>query len=418
MQRKLEEMNVTLRGFVDQRDNLLLVVGSTDAEMPYTLKTLEGLDDTAPSDLFLLFSEPFTDAPSYASRILQSLLAQMEAAKEDLAARQEAPWPPLPSVCEDAGAPPPRRIRAAVDHLASLMPAEGDSRLVFGLLPLHIDDQEGYARLVGEFIPWDGPKPWMRGLRFVARDDRARPFLIPALRKKKAPGVLLYEPDLRPEALNDALAKDAADPSLPVAERMQILVQLAGLDYAHKRYPQAIEKYIVLYDYYAENNAPAMQAVALHGVGDVLRRTGKREEAKKKYQQALALAFEVEALPVLLNLTFAIGDVSLELEDYAEAEGFFGLAQQLAGKLLNPFAKGDALEKQGIARYHKGDPDGAIAAWRDAKTLCASFDYHERRRSVLEWLITAYKDARMSAERHACEEELEAVRRAIKEEHP
>jgi tetratricopeptide (TPR) repeat protein len=415
MQRKLEEMRDTLSGFVDQRDNLLLVVSGTDAEVPYTLKTLEGLDDVAPSDLFLLFAEPFTGAPRYASQVVQSLHTQMKLAEVDLAKRQQEPWPPLPSLCDDDDAPPHDRIRAAIDHIASLLPAEEDHRLVVGLLPFHIADQEGYARLVGELIPWDGPMLWMKGLRIVARDDSASPFLIPILRKKKAPGVLLYEPDLRPEALNDALVKGAADPSLPVVERMQILAQLAGLDYAHQRYAGAIEKYKILYNYYAESESPAMQAVTLQGVGDVLRRIGKLEEAKEKYQQGLALALEAEALPVLLNLTFAAGDVSLELNEHEQAEGFFGLSQALAGKLLNPFAKADALEQQGIARDRARDGAGAIVVWSDASTLCETFSYHERRRSVLERLIAAYRDAGMSSERHACEEGLRATLHAMKE---
>jgi tetratricopeptide (TPR) repeat protein len=287
--------------------------------------------------------------------------------------------------------------------------------LIWGLLPGHIDDREGYARLVVEFVPWNGPEPWMKGLRIVARDDRDRPFVRPGLRKRRAPGVLLYEPDLGTAALTDALARDAADRSLPVAERMEALAQLAALDHAHRRYPQAIEKYGVLYNYYGEHNIPAMQAVVLHGVGDVLRQKGDLTGARDKYQQGIALLSEPSALPILLNLTAAAGDVSLELKDFATAEGFFDIAQQIAGKLLNAFAKGDVLEKQGIARDKGGDHAGAIQVWKDASTLCETFGYDERRCAVLERLITAYERVAFTAERRACEAELEAVHKAMKE---
>jgi tetratricopeptide (TPR) repeat protein len=412
MWRKLDELKQTLSGFVEQRESLLLVVSSADLEVPYVLKTLEGIDDTSPSDLFLTFAEPFTRAPEYAAAIMKHLRGQMAVAR---AKGEGEPFPPLPAICDDEAAPPPARLRAAVDHVAALVPARGGHKVVWGLLPLHVADQEGYARIVGQFVPWRGPEPWMRGLRVVARDDRERPFLSPALRKNKAPGVLLYEMDMSPEALNDALVKGAGDRSLAPADRMQALIQLAGLDVAYRRYPEALDKYRRLYDFYAEHHAPAMQAVALQGVGDVTRRQGDRKGAKLRYQQGLTLAMQTQALPVMLHLTYAIGDVSLELGDDRDAEGFFGLAEKLAGKLMNPYVKAQALEQQGIARTRLGDAAGALVAWRGADALCKAFSYHERRRSVLERLIGAYQAAYMNEERHACEVELRAVKQAIKD---
>ncbi|MGK3988992.1 hypothetical protein WME99_38465 [Sorangium sp. So ce136] len=414
MWRKLDELKATLDEFVDQREHLLLVVSCADPEMSYVLKTLEGMDDTAPSDIFLVFGETFTDAAQYASAIMKNLRVQMEIARAPRAAQGEGPFPPLPAVCDDVAAAPGARLRAAIDHVSSLVPAQGGHRVIWGFLPLQIADQEGYARLVGEFVPARGPEPWMRGLRVIARDDRAAPFLFPPLRKSKAPGVLLYELDMSPAALNDALVKEAGDRSLPVADRMQALLQLAGLDYAYRRYPQALEKYGALYRYYAAHDAPVMQAVTLLGVGDVLRQMGDVKEARVKYHQGLALVMSTQALPVLLNLTYAIGDTSLELKDYRDAEGFFGLAGQVAGKLMNPFVKADALEKQGIARYRTGDATGAVLVWKEAAALSKTFAYHERHRSVLESLIAAYKGMYMEDERRACEAELRTAAQAVK----
>ena len=59
---------------------------------------------------------------------------------------------------------------------------------------------------------------------------------------------------------------------MPVADRMQALLQLAGIDFAYQRYPEAIQKYKILNNYYAAHQAPVMQAVVLQGVGDALRR--------------------------------------------------------------------------------------------------------------------------------------------------
>jgi tetratricopeptide (TPR) repeat protein len=414
LRRKLDQLKEALREHASQRESLLLVVSCTDLDVIYTLKTLEALDTETPSDIFLVFDAPFIDAPGYATAVLESLRVQMEGAASALAEQKEAPFPPLPALCADIEAPATARLRAAVDHVATLVPLGADHHVIWAFFPLQIADQEGYARLVAEFIPWRGPEPWMKGLRVVARDDRARPFLSPELRKREAPGVLLFESDMSPAALNDALVKEASDRGARVADRMQALVQLAGLDYAHRRYPQAIEKYTRLHGYYAEHRAPVMQAMMLQGVGDVLRRMGDPTAARVKYHQGLTLAMETQALPVLLSLTYSIGEVSLEIEDYPDAEGFFALAEQLAGKLMNPFVKAEAMEKQGIARYRRGDEAGAVVVWRGVDELCKTFGYHERRRAVLERLIAAYKSMHLDAERRACEVELEAEVQAIK----
>ena len=125
MRSKFQEMQDTLRGFVNQNDNLLLVISTTDLEMAYLLKVLEGMDDASASDLFLVFGEPFTDGPAYATAIMRNLRAQMEVARAGLIERGEAPLSPLPAVCDDVAASPAVRLRAAIDHVASWLPERG-----------------------------------------------------------------------------------------------------------------------------------------------------------------------------------------------------------------------------------------------------------------------------------------------------
>jgi tetratricopeptide (TPR) repeat protein len=412
MRSKFQELQDTLSGFVDQNDNLLLVINTTDLEMAYLLKALEGMDDASASDLFLVFGEPFTDGPAYATAIMRNLRAQMEVARAGLIERGEEPLTPLPALCDDEAASPAVRLRAAIDHAASWLPAGGGHRMVWGFLPMRIDDPNGLALVVREFILWRGPEPWMKGLRVMARDDRAHPCLFPGLRTHKAPGVLLYDLDLSPTALNDGLVREAADRSAPVADRMQALLQLAGIDFAYQRYREAIQKYKVLNNYYAAHKAPVMQAVVLQGVGDALRQMQEHALAKEIYHRSLALVMHTQALPVLLNLTFAIGDVSLVLEDYRDAEGFMGLAAQIADKMGNPFVQADALEKQGMARDRRRDLAGAVLVWQEAAALSKTCAYPERQQSVLQRLIRAYKTLGQRDARRACEAELQVARRA------
>jgi tetratricopeptide (TPR) repeat protein len=155
-----------------------------------------------------------------------------------------------------------------------------------------------------------------------------------------------------------------------------------------------------------------MQAVVLQGVGDALRQMQEHALAKEIYHRSLALVMDTQALPVLLNLTFAIGDVSLVLEDYRDAEGFMGLAAQIADKMGNPFVQADALEKEGMARDRRRDLTGAVLVWQEAAALSKTCAYPERQQSVLQRLVRAYKTLGQSDKRRACEAELQVARRA------
>ncbi|WP_426745976.1 tetratricopeptide repeat protein [Myxococcus faecalis] len=411
MRRKLQELQDTLGGFVDQRDHLLLVIGCHEAEAAWVHKTLKGLDEETPSDLFLLFAHEARSATQYVTHVLANLEAQLEGANLTRKQNGEAPWPALPGRCQDPRESPGARLRSAIEHVRGLLPPDGDHRLVWALVPMKIEDRTGYSHLVGQLLPHDGFQPWMRSLRIIVRDEKEPPFLVPALRKLQVPGVLVYEPDLSTAALTDSLAQESVDPALPVPERMQALLQLAALDYAHKRYPAALEKYGLLHTYYAEQGLKELQALCLQGAGDVLRAVGKLALAKERYQQGLAVAVNTLALPILINLSMAAGDVSLELKQYTEAEGYFDITDRVAAKALNPYPKADALEKLGLARYLRKDLGKAVVTWTGAAAFCRSVEYTARLRSVLQRLEKVYGEAGMVTEQRACKKELQSLPR-------
>ncbi|WP_434391126.1 hypothetical protein [Melittangium boletus] len=409
MQRKLQELQETLRDFVNQRDFLILVVSARDDEMAWVLRTLQGLDEEMDADLFLVCHQEAGPVAQYLTAVNADIAARLELANTAREAKGEPRWAPLPARSQDTRLPPHQRLQASMTHFSSLLPAQEDHRLVWCLLPPKLKDRTGYAELVRQLLPIQGYEPWMRSLRIIVRDDRAEPLLGPMLLKIRAPGALRYEVDLSTAALIDGLARDAVDESRPVAQRMQALLQLAALDYAHRRFPQALEKYGLLYDYYAEHGAKEMQALCLQGAGDVLRQLGKPLQARERYQQGLALAIQTKVLPVLLNLGMAAGDVSLELKHYPDAEGYFDITDRVAAKALNVHAKADALEKLGIAREGQANTAGALRAWNDTATLCRSVGYPERLRSALERMARLYENAGMRQERQQCLAELRTL---------
>jgi len=412
---RLKEVQDVLADFVHQDRYQALVVRATNVELIYLLKMVETLDQREPAHVFGLFPQPVTgDAAAYVSSTLAALRSQLEPVNQLRVADGQPAWPAFPAECDDPRVSPARRLRAGIAHAAGLVPGGLEHRLVISLFPQSVEKPASYAEALGAVLP-NGALPevaepaWPR-VRLIVRDDGAAPVLIPALRRMKNPAVLVYEPELSPPALMDAMAREVADPTTPEPKRMQMLTELAALDYAYGRLDEAVAKYQVLYDYYRRSEAPLMQAFVLQGVGDVLRRIGRVPLARERYGQGLTLAIDTKGLPLIMSLAFSAGDTSLQLQQYKDAEEHLEIARKVAVSLRNHPVEADALEKTGDARIAQKLLGEAMASWRAAADVCRKAGYRERLASVLEKMSKTFGSARMAADQRACDVELAAVR--------
>ncbi len=410
MRRKFEDLRENLEEFVQQDAYPMLVVGCTPDELAYVLTFFKGLAEPHPEHFFLFFPQPFDSPHGYLDGVVESIRLQVEAAGPLRAERGEPPFPPVPPELFEHRASAEKRLFATLMYLRSLLPNEEDHRVVVGLLPLECADREGYIRLLGSIMPVAEIPPWMGALRIVAYDDRRHHALFDAMRANRVEKVLTFEVDFSTPALTDSLTRDAADPSLPTMERMACLLQLAALDYAYKRYEDAVEKYGVLYTYYESEKLPAMQALCLLGVGDVMRAVGNLRTAKEQYQRGIALAMEAKALPPLLNLLLSVVDCSLELQHFTDAESYAESGTKVAAALMNPYAYCDLHEKWGMALVAQKKLAEGIATYRKARELCKTYEYFHRWASVLERMAGLFREARMSKELREVEDELRGVR--------
>jgi tetratricopeptide (TPR) repeat protein len=413
MPSKLTEAQDTLAEFVRQDRYQTLVIRATDVELIYFLKMVQALDQREPAHVFGLFAQSVSgDAGAYVASVLEGLRAQLEPVDQLRVADGSPAWPPLPPACSDRALPAGRRLRAGIAHAARLISGGIEHRLVFCLLPQAIERPRAYAdALSGLLSPQPAPlEPEWPRVRVILRDDGNRPEIIEAVRRAKNPDVLIYEPDLSPPALMDAMAREVSSPGLPEAQRMQMLTELASLDYAYGRLDGASAKYEILYDYYRRHQVPAMQAFALQGSGDVLRRLGRLQAAKERYAQGLTLAITTMGLPLMMALAYAVGDVSLDLRRFHDAAEHLEVARRIATSLHNRPVEADALEKIGDARMALERSGEAMTAWRDAGAVCRIAGYRERLASVLEKMARTYASARMYTEQRICESELAAVR--------
>jgi tetratricopeptide (TPR) repeat protein len=410
LRRKFEELRENLEEFVQQDEYPMLVVGCLAEELAYVLQFFKGLGEPHPEHFLVFFPQPFHTPHGYLDGVVESVRLQVEAAGPLRAERGEPPFPPLPPELDDTRQTPEKRLFATLMYLRTLLPNEEQHRVIVGLLPLECTDRNAYIRLLGSVMPVTEVPPWMGALRIVAYDDRRERSLLEAMRKNKVEKVVTFEVDFSTPALTDSLTKDAADTTLPTMERMMALLQLAALDYSYKRYQDAIDKYGVLYTYFEGEALPAMQAMCLLGVGDVMRAVGNLKTAKETYQRGIALAMEHKALPPLLNLLLSITDCCLELQHYPDAASYAESGTKVAAGVLNPYAYCDLHEKWGQALVAQNKLADGIAILEKARELCQMYEYFHRWGSVLERKIALFRDARMSKELREAEDELRGVR--------
>jgi tetratricopeptide (TPR) repeat protein len=413
MQAKIRELQQALTGFLRQSRRSVLVLALEDTELVYVLKLLQTMDQQDRAHVYGLFPQAADKSSSaYVGEVVKSLSDQLDEVNQDRVRAGNPPWSPMSPACTDMRLAPTQRLRAAILYARSVVPNNPDNRLVFSLLPQRMDSPEAFAEAVSSLLPSPGSASdaaWA-GIRLILRDDKMKPVLIPELRRQKNASVLVYEPDLSPAALMDSMARDALDPNLSEGERMQTLGQLAAIDYSYGRLEEAAAKYGVLYEYYSRHKAPVMQALVLQGIGDVLRRAGNLPLARERYAQGLTHALETQALPLMLSLSYNVGDTSLALHNWADADGHLDIARTIAGQTLNPHMQADAMEKMGMARLEQKSYAEAAAIWNEGAEVCRGCDYRDRLCSILERLAALYASARRVGEQGACEAELRAVR--------
>ncbi|MEM5312366.1 hypothetical protein [Paraburkholderia sp. JHI869] len=407
MQREFSTKDAALGEFIEQPDYPTIVLRATDLDTVLAFKMLHERDRRDAQRVYLLF--PFEcDAPGrYLEQCIQSIAAQIAAENRVRADEHDEPWAELPLVCTDPAQAPARRLRAAIEHVRTLV-ASGVV-IVWGFMPSTVADATGYRETVLRLLALDGFEAWMEGHRFCLRDDPARRFLLPHDQREKAQHVLVLDLDFSPEKTADALVGAMNDAARPLAERMQAATQLAALDLTHGRLNQALEKYRLLYGWHCEQRNPLGKALALGGIGDVATRSERHADASRWYAHALDAAADSGNLGVTLNLLMASGESCLRLRQPARAIEYFELASRCADKLMFPHGTVAALERLGVALLGAHQTVDAARTWTDAKALCERFRCEHQRRSLLERLAALYAQAGLKTQAKAYELEKDRI---------
>lgn len=417
MQRVVEELREDLAAFVEQRESLTLVLwAKSPTDTVFALKLLESLDEVSDRDVFVVFTEDCYDPSRYVDSLMAACDMEIETGNAAIEAGtgsdRAAPWEALPAACFEERRGVQGRVRALVEHMRRYYP-EVAHRLVFAFLPRELSAPTAYATFVRELLPRRGYEPWMAGVRFIVIDSQRAPQLVPELSKVDSREVLVRPIDFSADAFSQALVDQVRDPSTPVEERMTALVQVAALDHAWRRYPEALQKYGAAYAHYLSvRNAP-MQAVCMLFAGHTLEQMGQAEPAKEKYRQALELGLQEDQRQIMLNAFLALGTLHQREMDWKGAADYWTGAAFTAKAMNNPFALADAAENAGLCHLALNETPKTLEHWNAAHAVAKQVGYWVRDVSVLEHLVEVEGREKMRDEQAAHERELVLARHEL-----
>ena len=418
MKALIDELVSRLRGFIQQDENGLLVVESNDATNGLLIKMLDTIDQET-SDVVWSFADDFANGSTYVDAIAYRIYVRRELANKALAKEGHPPWPELPREAADRSMPAVSRMRALMIYTRALISDLEAMHLVWGLFPGSIADPAAWRAFVLALMVHEFPA-WFHHMRVLVRDDMARPALHDVRNVMHAAD--WYAPRLGPDDIRKAVEDEAANKSLSLNERIQALLTLAGLDYAHARLSGALEKYRVASRFYSRTSQPALQALALNGMGEVYARAGDPESARKHFESALTPALyrlgqenepgRIDAAPVLLNISLNLGNLYLTQRRWSEAGSYYQGARDMAHAMCNVYVKIQCIENIGSCHYELGQYPEAAKAWDEGTALARAVQAEEHLRALLEKQRAAYDRLGATARRDAADAELRNLGRA------
>src|SRR5262249_28740857 len=151
-----------------------------------------------------------------------------------------------------------------------------------------------------------------------------------------------------PDAHEQGLLADAADPKVPMAERMQAEVQLAYLDCAHRRFDAATARFRRTLAYFQWAGVPVMEGLIISGLGDLERGKETWKQAQHWYSCAVVPAAEAGNPILLANIVQNLALVAYHEKRFAEAEERYGELATLKRGMFDENGLAEALEWQGL----------------------------------------------------------------------
>lgn len=421
MQEIIDHLRKECREFLEQRKLSMCAIECHDDDSAYVFATIDELDEHIDDSVFILFHHPCFDLNAYVDGVVAQIkaeraisylaaLEEKESAEEIqtleqfediqiLSESEEEPIydegliddeiPPLPESLFDHTLDPLERFKDAIRYLKEVV-ADTGFLLVLGFIPTEISNAKAWIDIINLIIPIPENRATIAGIRTFIRKPADR-LDIPD-KYTNLPLIKRVFFDCGPQAITDSFVQTIKDESQPVPKRMEAMLHLAILDYAHKRYDAAIEKYDHLLGYYQEQDDKTMQAIVLNGRGDIEHREGQYDKAEDWYERASLPAAESGSPIALYMITKNLGDVSFAKANYPKAEAYYEQGAILAEHQVDPQSRAIMLKHQGEAQRKQDKDLDTITTWEKEAKLCRNFNMKAELRDCLTRLEKHYRD--------------------------
>jgi tetratricopeptide (TPR) repeat protein len=401
------DMRSRFEAFLAQRDDLTLVMRAGLGEYAAALKTIEGIEQSDSPHVFAIFPQPFETPRQYAQAIVADFQARHQALGQKLIAAGEAVPPPLPAAVLESTNDPVARLRALCVFARSLIEDLDGSWLVVAFMPHAIAHGARYAQFVMAVMHHEFPRPWCHHMRFFVREDAADPAL--ETHAKELARTQWFTLDLGPDKIENALEAEANDASLPVPQRMQSLMILAGMDTGHNRCGPSIEKYTLCARYHLGMRNLPMLALSLNGIGEAHARAGQDDRARRSFERALVPAIAAKDLPTLTNITLNLANLHKRNENWLGAIEHYAALSILARASLNAVLRLLCHEQAGFCLYKLGMFKRAFEEWTAGVTLAAGIDMPDQQLGFLCRLRDVFAELGMHQQHRSIDREVRAL---------
>ena len=407
MRKLVERVRTTVEEFVEQRDDLMMMVSCSDADAPILLKLIEDVEQSVASDVFLFFADDFDEPTSYVAQIVERLREQHKSASEAFVKAGREPLPSFPEWSADDEVAPADRLIEMVSFARSLLPDDGGHRLIWTMFPQKISDGKAYLQLISAFATPRTAAPEIRGVRVIARDViDAQPLSFDLARSNR---VQFTAFDMGPEAIQDALKEETEDDALPDEQRMAALLQNALIDLAHGRNGDALPQLDVLAGYYQSTENHCLYALTLNSIGDMHSRNGDMDQACHWYECAVPPAVKSTSAVMLHTVVKNLADLAYDGKQYERAEQLYDYVDQLAGKMLYVEGMVNARERRGLCNEQLQSHDEAVQNWEAAAQLSRNVELPDGLRRNLEHLSRGYRELHMQDKLASVHQELREI---------
>ncbi len=405
----LEPTTEHLHQFIAQRDKLAMILRSPTADSLAMLKLLEGLDDPHLSDLFWIHQEPFHDPISYVDSIVASFKTKHLMVKLAMDKRGLTPWTDIPSEILSTEPDPIAKLRMLATFSRELLPIPLGGNSVWIFYPMKIDSNTAYAKLMHAVLAHEFPNPWCHHLRFIVREDPSNSMLSNALTTH--PSIDIHEPDFGPTVVERSLEREMNDEELPLDERLNSLLVLAGIDVAQNRFPESLEKYALLLEHYIPRDNYTMIAIALNGMGEVYVRMGDEQRANEAFESALVPASHGENPPmqIFLNASMNLATLRMSQSDWPQAAGYWEVVRDTAIVTRDPSTKIRAMDQLGYCKFRMNELEAAEQSWLEGAELAANVEDESLFVTLMERRRVYYLETKQFSKAREISVQLEAM---------